>query len=39
MIKWSKDVEPATWNNLISKTTGAFKPPRGDVMFSKNREK
>ena len=37
MLKWNKSEHPATWESLISRTTGAYKPIRGEVMISSKR--
>ena len=37
MLKWTKSEHPATWENLISRTSGAYKPIRGEVMISSKR--
>lgn len=37
MLKWNKSEHPATWESLISRTNGAYKPVRGEVMISSKR--
>ncbi len=37
MLRWNKSDHPATWDTLLSRTNGPYKPVRGEVMISQKR--